>query len=355
MAEVGRKAAPRVVRLVAAGAPGPAGGEIRFHRRLTVLADARPGLAEWVVSLVAAHAPPDTLLEIDGMPARTYDLPRAVRALPPAEPLRPKMLQLLALGHDLHRPGTRGRTSQQVADELVRWERVLGEARLHLVRVHEAAPRVDPVDLAEAARLRNEWRYAVRVDRWERRRRSRRRAHASRASLDGFLANFGASSYEDLSMVGTGFGDTAFDVAIREAATVVSMAEQRCHKLRMELEETRRNEALSDDERAARIAAALDAVDLASLDAERADRLLARALAELDDTAYVRPLVVDGVLDALAPPARHRGFDRLVSHSRRRQIVLVTGLADVARRAARSAPDDVALRLDAAGAPAIVD
>ena len=82
MADVGRIAAPRIVRLVAAAGPGAFDGEIRFHRRLTVLADARPGLAAWAVSLLSMHAPPDTLLEVDDVPARIYDLPRALRALP---------------------------------------------------------------------------------------------------------------------------------------------------------------------------------------------------------------------------------------------------------------------------------
>src|SRR5919201_1329876 len=99
MADVGRTAAPRVVRLVAAGGPDAFDGEIHFHRRLTVLADARPALADWVVSLLGVHAPPDTLLEIDNVPARTYDLPRALRALPCAEPLRIDMLRALEAGH----------------------------------------------------------------------------------------------------------------------------------------------------------------------------------------------------------------------------------------------------------------
>lgn len=346
MADVGRTAAPRVVRLVAAGGPDAFDGEIRFHRRLTVLGDARPALADWVVSLLGVHAPPDTLLEIDNVPARTYDVSRALRALPRAEPLRVDMLRALAAGHDVGRSGTRVRTAQQVADELERWQRVLGEAKLRLVRAHESAPRVDPVDLAEASRLRNEWRYSEHVDAWERRRRSHREALARRARFDDFLAHFGAQSYEDLSMVGTGFGDTTFDVAIREAATVVSMAEQRCHKLRMELEETRRNESLTEDERAAKARNELRKIDLAKLDAEKADRLVARALAEFDDTAYVRPLVVDRVVEALGPEARRRVFERLVAHARRRQIVLVTSSDEIARWAANGAPSDVALRLD---------
>src|SRR5205823_1211535 len=147
------------------------------------------------------------------------------------------------------------RTAKQIADELARWERVLGEAKVRLVRAHDAAPRVDPVDLAEASRLRNEWRYSVHVDAWERRRRTRREAQARRGRYDDFLAEF-------------------------------------------------------------------------------------------DDTAYVRPLVIDCVLDALAPEVRRRAYDRLVAHARRRQIVLVTAVDEIARWAAHGSPSDVALPLD---------
>jgi hypothetical protein len=310
-----------------------------------VLADARPGLAAWVMSLLSVHAPPDTRLEVDDVPARSYDLPRALRALPPGEPMSVAMLRELAASRDSRgRRTVRRRTAQQIAEELARWERVLGEAKVRLVQAHEAAPRVDPVDLAEASRLRNEWRYSVHVDAWERRRRTRRDAQAKRGRYDDFLKEFGASSYEDLSMVGTGFGDTRHDVAIREAATVVSMAEQRCHKLMMELEEARRNESARATEGTAKEREREP--NLGELDAERADRLIARALADLDDTAYVRPLVIDCVLDALAPEARRRAYDRLVAHARRRQVVLVTAVDEIARWAAHGSPADVALRLD---------
>jgi len=345
-ANTGRTAAPRVLRIVAAGGPDLAlDGEFRFHRRLTVLVDARPVLADWVTSLVGMHAAPDTLLELDNVPARTYDLPRALRALPPQDPLRPDALRLLAAGLEplTNEAEARRRSrAQQLADELARWESVLGEAQHRLALAHEAATRVDPVDLSEASRLRNEWRYAIHVDAQEQRRRSRREAESRRERFDAYLAHFGASSLEDLSMVGTGFGDTQADVAIREAATVVSMAEQRCHKLRVELADARRVETMTGSER---IAAELEAqrLDLASLDAERADRLLGRALADFDDTAYVRPLVIDRVLDALSPAARRRGFDRLVTHARRRQIVVITSRDDVAEWAAASPPADVTL------------
>jgi hypothetical protein len=344
MADGGRTAAPRVLRLVAAGGPGAFDGEIRFHHRLTVLADTRPGLAGWAVSLLGVHAPPDTLLEIDNVPARTYDLPRALRALPPAEPLRAETLSAIAAGL---RAKSLPRNAQQVSSELGRWRRVLDEAKVRLVRAHEAAPRVDPVDLAEASRLRNEWRYSANVDAWERRRRTRREAVSRRERYDDFLDHFGAQSYEDLSMVGTGFGDTQYDVAIREAATVVSMAEQKCHKLEMELEDARRRETSSDGDGAS-TANDDTRVNLAQLDAERADRVVARALAELDDTAYVRPLVIDGALEAFGPDARRRVYDRLVAHARRRQIVLITGSDEVARWAVEGPDDDAGLGLDGA-------
>jgi hypothetical protein len=350
----GRTAAPRVLRLIAAGGPDAAfDGEIRFHRRLTVLADTRPALADWVTSLVGMHASPDTLLELDGIPARTYDLPKALRSLPLPDPLRADTLKLLASGLEPIGDGTTSRRkscSDEIHGELARWEKVLREAQVRLAQAHEAAPRVDPVDLAEASRLRSEWRYSVHVDSYEQRRRSRREADNRRGMYEGFLDHFGASSLDDLSMVGTGFGDTAADVAIREAATVVSMAEQRCHKLRLELDEARRAESLTIGER---IAIEIDArkLDLGQYDPEKADRLLARALADSDDTAYVRPLVVDRVLDAFSPAARRRGFERLVTHARRRQIVVVTSCDDVAQWAAACATTDASLHLSFSNRP----
>jgi hypothetical protein len=338
-----------VLRLIAAGGPDTAfDGEIRFHPRLTVLADTRPALADWVTSLVGMHAPPDTLLELDGVPARTYDLPKGLRSLPLPDPLRAEALKLLASGLEPIGDGTTSRQkskSDNLMSELTRWEKVLREAQARLAKAHEAAPRVDPADLAEASRLRNEWRYSVHVDTYEQRRRSRREADSRRGMYEDFLNHFGASSLDDLSMVGTGFGDTSADVAIREAATVVSMAEQRCHKLRIDLDEARRADSLPISER---IAIELDAqrLDLGRFDPEKADRLLARALAYSDDTAYVRPLVVDRVLDVFGPAARRRGFDRLVTHARRRQIVVVTSCDDVARWAAECASTDASLQLD---------
>jgi hypothetical protein len=325
MPEQGRVAGPRALRLVAAGGPTVFDGEIHFHPRLAVLAGAPPGLADWVASLLGPHAPPDTLIEIDDVPARTYDLPRALRALPPVVPLRADMFAELAAGRSAFR------TPSQIASALDNWEHALAEARHRLARVHEQALRPDPVELSEAARLRSEWRYAEHVDAWDPTRDTRIAADARRDRYETFLARFGATSYEDLSMVGTGFGDSKADPAIREASMVVSMAEQRCHKLRMELDAATR-ERTPDD-----------AVDLAALDADHVDRLLARALADLGDTAYVRPLIIDRVLSRLSPGGRRRAYDRLIVHGRRRQIVLVTDNSDVARWAAHEAPSDAAL------------
>src|SRR4029077_14858286 len=110
-------------------------------KRLTVLAAARPGLADWVVSLLGLQAPPDTLLEIDNVPARTCDVSRALRSLPRAEPLRVDMLRALAAGHSIGRNDGR-RTAAQIAEELARWERVLGEAKVRLLRLDGGrAPR----------------------------------------------------------------------------------------------------------------------------------------------------------------------------------------------------------------------
>src|SRR5262249_28971406 len=103
---------------------------------------------------------------------------------------------------------------------------------------------------------------------------------------------------------------------------------------------------MSDDQRVALAQYAQHKIELSELDPERADRILARALAELDDTAYVRPLVVDGVLDAFAPAARRRAFDRLVAPAHRRPIVLVTAMDEIARWSANGSTADVALRLD---------
>ena len=225
-------------------------------------------------------------------------------------------------------------------------ERVLEEAKGRLAEAHAAAPRVDAVNLAEASRLRNEWRYSVHVDAWGTPAAHPPRRTGQAGSLRRFSRGVRRVVYEDLSMVGTGFGDTTYDVAIREAATVVSMAEQRCHKLAMELEEARRNESVREAAHSAKERDRGASPNLGELDADRADRLIARALAELDDTAYVRPLVIDCVLDALAPDARRRVYDRLVAHARRRQVVLVTAVDEIARWAAHGSPADVALRLD---------
>jgi hypothetical protein len=94
---------------------------------------------------------------------------------------------------------------------------------------------------------------------------------------------------------------------------------------------------------AARARTLVDTVNLAELDPDHVDRLFGRVFAELDDTAYVRPLVIDRVLSTLSPIGRRRAYDRLIVHARRRQIVLVTDSSDVARWAAHEGPADAAL------------
>jgi hypothetical protein len=116
----------------------------------------------------------------------------------------------------------------------------------------------------------------------------------------------------------------------------------------MELEDARRREEMSEAERAAE--ESNGRVNLARLNAERADRLVGRALAELDDDAYMRPLVIDGIVEAFDPDARRRVYDRLVSHARRRQIVLITGSDEVARWAAHGPENDASVGLYAAQA-----
>ncbi|HEX5095790.1 MAG TPA: hypothetical protein VFX21_07255, partial [Acidimicrobiia bacterium] len=272
-----------------------------------------------------------------------------------------------------------------VGRELAKWERVTGEARTRLVECHEQAARVQPADLAEALRLRNEWRYAEQVHRQMRRRRTRRDVDELKQHYERFLGRFGAATYEDLAVVGTGFGNTDADLAIREAATVVSMAEQHCIDLRAELETSdpaalarRRQDALarasvllgseadadvvtklrrlqpvaagavtaSDTDRATdravdeldRLAIEVRALEVEQARLERSRRdLVARApidlpgvlqaLLDADDersaSTMLPPLVVDHVFAGFVPTARRRVFDALVAHSRVRQVILV--------------------------------
>lgn len=123
-----------------------------------------------------------------------------------------------------------------VRSELATWEQVAEEARVRLARCRDASPTIDPAHIAEATRLRSDWRYSEQAAKSARRRRSRREADEHRSRYEAFLARFGASSFEDLAVIGTGFGSTDADIAIREAATVVSMAEQQCAALRAELD-----------------------------------------------------------------------------------------------------------------------
>ena len=127
------------------------------------------------------------------------------------------------------------------------------------------------------------------------------------------------------------------------------MAEQRCHKLRMELEAARRHESTHATSSATRLMRdELRSIDLAALDAEKVDRLLGRALAEFDDTARtcVRSSI-DGVLDGAARRLRasvhSTGWSRTPGAARSCSI---TAIDEVARLAANGRTADVGLRLD---------
>ena len=143
---------------------------------------------------------------------------------------------------DAEMASTRPRAT--IVRELKKWQRVTDESRARLVQIRESGARVHAADLSEAIRLRNEWQYAEQVHRELRRRRSRRELDESRTRYEQFLAHYGATSYEDLSVVGTGFGNSESDMAIREAATVVSMAEQQCVALDHELAQSDHSERL---------------------------------------------------------------------------------------------------------------
>jgi hypothetical protein len=248
---------------------------LRLHSRLTVVDASDPGLAGWMASLVDAGA-------------------GAVRA------------------DDL-------RFASGVSEELERWDLVLTEARARLAHAHATAPRVDASDLAEGARLYGEWRYATKVaEQASGRRGTRRQAAARRELLERFLARFGASSVDDLAVVGTGVGDSPADTAIREAATVVSMAEQRRNALKAEH---------------------------ALLDGERADRLLADALATREGSGTRGPILVDRVLDLFEGDARRRGYERLLLFARRRQTIVVTACADVMAWAAGGPSREVSMQV----------
>lgn len=124
----------------------------------------------------------------------------------------------------------------EIEADLGKWLAVAAEARARFEAQRQRAPKVGAVEVAEAHRLRNDWRYAEQVHARQRRRRSRRAADEHRARFERYLARFGATTLEDLAVIGSGFGDTEADIAIREAATVVALAEQRCTDLRAELD-----------------------------------------------------------------------------------------------------------------------
>ena len=328
------------LRLVAAHRHG---GEqdrvVEFHPRLTVLAGSDPDLANWVTSLLDANFPTDTNFELDGAPATARDLQLLLRDATPS-PLRVDALALLAgRAPEVRSTPPEKSAAAHLGKELDRWERVRRDAENRLVRAREHAGRVEPFDFTEAARLRNEWLHAVQLDRREHQRRTRHAVETRRQEYDRFLARFGATSSEELSVVGTGFGETSGDVAIREAATFVSMAEQRCARLRSALEGIRRFGSEPGDEPHV----ATTTHHLHDIDADAADRLLVRALARREYVRPIGPLVVDRVLDALNPVARRRACDRLLSHSSVRQVVIVTSCSAVAQWAARARAIDVSL------------
>ena len=350
-ADAGATATPELVRLITAVLPCDGGGrELRFHPFLTVVADGPSHLGDWVAALLGADGPPETLLEVAGIRARACELQPALRATARPFPLRVEALELLGARMLARRAGSGGDVPavRRLGDELARWERVLREARNRLARANDRAPQVDPVDIAEASRLRDEWRYAVHIDAQQHRRRSRLDADARRDHYQRFLARFGVSSFEELSMIGTGFGDTTGDVAIREAATVVSMAEQRCAQLRAALDAE--DEADPPESHTGAAATEPKLYRLESLTADEAAELLARVLDRRERGAYLAPLVVDRVLDAFNPVARRRAYDRLLAYSRERQVVVVTTCDQVAQWAAAGAAGDAALALG--GVPA---
>jgi hypothetical protein len=321
--------AARGLRLVAAHRHDSGHDQVvEFHPRLTVLAGSDPELANWVTSLLGAHAPGDTSFEIDGAPPTPGDMQLVLRDATP-HPLRVDALELLASGATAARAAPPGKSAvARLGKELDRWERIRLEAENQLVRAHDRAQRVDPLDVAEAARLRKEWRRADQLNR-----------RARRHEYERFLARFGVRSCEDLSVVGTGFGDTSGDVAIREAATFVSIAGQRLARLRSALETVRR---IGPEACGEQIAAGTPQ-RLPDFDADMADRLVVHALAHAENARSIGPLVVDRALDALKPVARRRACDRLLSHSSIQQVVIVTSCADVARWAAHGRAADVSL------------
>ncbi|MGQ0824312.1 MAG: hypothetical protein ACT4OX_04635 [Actinomycetota bacterium] len=286
--------------------------------------------------------------------------------------------ELLAIEEQLlHR-----RSRDVVRRELRKWERVVEEARVRLADQREYAAPLAPSDLAEAGRLRSEWRYAEQVHRQLRRRRTRREMDGQRSRYEEFLTQFGATCYEDLTVVGTGFGNTEADLAIREAATVLSMAEQQSVALREELAAfdndlgARRAAALARAgkllgrapgfdaiaelralptprtavvaiaerdrfvelqrlereavrlERAAEVLARPDRTQLDRLGPAAIESLLDHALA-LGDDDLVTPALLDCALDGISARARRRALTTVVAHSEQRQIVLVTERDDI--------------------------
>lgn len=279
------------LRIVTAPRPARTGGTVSFHPGLTVLVGPPARLADWAASLLDVDVAPETVVhDPRGGESRSgspvVDL---TRGGPYPSPVRVRLGDLDA--DDLEVDAT-ARTRNAIRAELRKWERALDEARARLVARRGEAARVGPSELAEAARLRNEWRYAEQAQKQVRRGRSRRTVDDLKQRYRDFLTRFGASSYEDLAVVGTGFGATPADLAIREAATVVSMAEQRCDLLREELAR-------------------------------------AEAPPGAGGADVIPPLVVEDSDRDLPAASRRAAFELLVARSRDRQVILCTDARDL--------------------------
>jgi hypothetical protein len=164
-------------------------------------------------------------------------------ALPKAED--PAAAALARAFDALDHAARRHRHRDEVEDELRKWELVTAEARSRLAERRATAPRVAPTDLAEASRLREAIREAH-----DRRPRMFSKRDDDVAALDAelrsLLDRLGARSYEDLMLLGTGFGSADTDLAIREATNVVAAAERRCSELGAELSQPDLDEMRSE-------------------------------------------------------------------------------------------------------------
>jgi len=294
------------LRIVTAVYPACDGGRVAFHPALTVLVGPPTPLADWAASLLDVEVAPETLVHDPraGESRRGSPVLHVTRGGPYPSPLRVRLGDLDA--DDLEVDAT-ARSLNAVRAELRKWERALDEARARLAARRAEAPRVGPSELAEAARLRNEWRYAQRAHKHVRRGPSRRTVEELERRYRDFLTRVGASSFEDLAVVGTGFGASPADLAIREAAVAVSIAEQRCDLLR---------EAVAE----------------------------AEAAPGAGGAAVVPPLVVEDSARELSGSARRAAFGRLVARSRHRQVILCTDADDLVALARGAGERDASVR-----------